>query len=67
LGRRYGGWLTWEGLLKYRRVVLLAEASSGKSEEFRAQTEKLKKEGKAAFFFLPAPRPRRAMRRRKKL
>lgn len=49
-GRRYGGWLTWEGLLKYRRVVLLAEASSGKSEEFRAQIEKLKKEGKAAFF-----------------
>ena len=41
-GRKYGGWLDWSDLLKYRRVVLLAEALSGKTEEFRNQAETLK-------------------------
>lgn len=34
-GLKYGGWLTWKELLSRRRVVLLAEASSGKTEEFK--------------------------------
>ena len=42
-GSRYGGWRSWPELLKHRRVVLLAEASSGKSEEFRHQQERLAK------------------------
>jgi len=49
-GRRYGGWLNWTQLHAYRRVVLLAEASSGKTAEFEYQTEMLRKAGKAAFF-----------------
>lgn len=49
-GRRIGEWLDWSDLLDYRRVVLLAEASSGKTEEFRHQADVLSAEGKAAFF-----------------
>jgi hypothetical protein len=49
-GRKYGGWLDWNQLLQYRRVVLLAEASSGKTEEFRNQQARLATEGKPAFF-----------------
>ncbi len=49
-GRRYSGWLDWKELCEFRRVVLLAEASSGKSEEFRNQCQTLVSEGKAAFF-----------------
>jgi hypothetical protein len=49
-GRRYGGWLDWPDLLKRRRVVLLAEALSGKTEEFRFQQQRLTTEGRAAFF-----------------
>jgi len=49
-GYRIAGWLTWPTLLKYRRVVLLAEALSGKTEEFRHQAAKLFAEGKPAFF-----------------
>jgi hypothetical protein len=30
-------WIGWPELLRYRRVVLLAEASGGKTEEFRHQ------------------------------
>jgi hypothetical protein len=49
-GRRVAGWLDWPALLKKRRVVLLAEASSGKSDEFRHQQRSLAAEGKPAFF-----------------
>jgi hypothetical protein len=49
-GRKYGGWLEWKELRERRRVILLAEASSGKSAEFRNQQEKLSAEGMPAFF-----------------
>jgi hypothetical protein len=49
-GRRVAGWLDWPALLKKRRVVLLAEASSGKSDEFLHQQRSLAAEGKPAFF-----------------
>lgn len=49
-GRRAAGWLDWPALLKKQRVVLLAEASSGKSDEFRYQQRRLAAEGKPAFF-----------------
>ncbi len=49
-GRRIGGWLSWHDLLEHRRVVLLAEASSGKTEEFRHQAASLVNQDKAAFF-----------------
>ncbi|CAN7686523.1 hypothetical protein [Mesorhizobium sp. LjNodule214] len=44
------GWLDWEKLLTHRRVVVLAEASSGKTEEFRNRTSLLGSDGKAAFY-----------------
>lgn len=40
----------WPELLEHRRVVLLAEAASGKTTEFRTRAEKLDAGGKAAFF-----------------
>lgn len=49
-GRKVAGWLNWPDLHKYRRVVLLAEASSGKTEEFRNQRDQLNGAGKLAFF-----------------
>jgi hypothetical protein len=49
-GLRFLGWLDWPRLLQHRRVVLLAEASSGKTEEFRNQESKLSSQGKPAFF-----------------
>jgi hypothetical protein len=49
-GRKYGGWNSWADLLQRRRVVLLAEASSGKSEEFTNQQAALEAAGKIAFF-----------------
>lgn len=49
-GRKIGGWLGWPDLLKHHRVVVLAEASSGKTEEFRHQAATLFTEGKPAFF-----------------
>jgi hypothetical protein len=49
-GRKLGGWLEWTDLRERRRVVLLAEASSGKSEEFRNQVKQLNAEGKTAFY-----------------
>jgi hypothetical protein len=43
IGHRWGprliGWLSWEDLSLRRRVILLAEAYSGKTEEFRHQCE----------------------------
>lgn len=49
-GRKYGGWLNWTDLLRRRRVVLLAEALSGKTKEFEHRVNVLKKQGSAAFF-----------------
>lgn len=49
-GGKYAGWLGWAELLERRRVVLLAEAASGKSEEFRSQAETLTRSGRPAFF-----------------
>ena len=49
-GKRIGGLLDWNDLLNKKRVVLLAEASSGKTEEFKNNTQKLLSDGKAAFF-----------------
>ncbi len=46
----YEGSFKWSDLLKKKRVVLLAEAGCGKTEEFRAATNKLNSEGDAAFF-----------------
>ena len=49
-GRRIGGWKSWDELLEYRRIMLLAEAESGKTEELRNQARKLTAAGKLAFF-----------------
>jgi hypothetical protein len=49
-GARLGGWLNWEDLRRRRRAILLAEASSGKTEEFRNQCDVLKAAGNPAFF-----------------
>ena len=40
----------WPKLLKYSRVILLAEAGSGKTREMQEQAKKLTKEGLFAFF-----------------
>jgi hypothetical protein len=54
LGRVWGGnaagWLGWGDLRERKRVILLAEASAGKSEEFRNQTKQLNSEGLPAFY-----------------
>lgn len=50
LGRRYGGWKSWADLLQYPRVVVLAEASSGKTAELKGQAQKLVDQGEPAFF-----------------
>jgi hypothetical protein len=49
-GARVSGWLGWEELRRRRRVILLAEAASGKTEEFRHQCDILKAAGSPAFF-----------------
>lgn len=49
-GRRIANWFEWPDLLEHRRVVLLAEASSGKTEEFRHQADAFAARGQAAFF-----------------
>ncbi|MCG2632981.1 hypothetical protein L6654_41140 [Bradyrhizobium sp. WYCCWR 13023] len=41
---------SWAELLKERCTVVIAEAGTGKSEEFRQQTRRLRAEGKPAFF-----------------
>ena len=45
-----GEGIGWPELLESDRVVLLAEAGSGKTEEMRAQARRLVEEGTAAFF-----------------
>ncbi len=42
--------VNWDVLLKQYRVILLAEAGSGKTIEIRETARKLQSEGKAAFF-----------------
>jgi hypothetical protein len=49
-GPRIGGWLSWNELIRRRRVILLAEADSGKTEEFRNQCKVLNCTGRSAFF-----------------
>ena len=40
----------WDDLLKLHRVIILAEAGAGKTEEMRAAANKLRIDGKKAFF-----------------
>lgn len=42
--------LTWTDLLALYRVVILAEAGTGKTHEMQAQTEQLRGDGRQAFF-----------------
>jgi hypothetical protein len=49
-GARLGGWLGWKQLKRRRRVILLAEAASGKTEEFRHQCEVIRAAASPAFF-----------------
>ncbi|WP_316233577.1 hypothetical protein [Bradyrhizobium sp. SZCCHNPS2010] len=49
-GPRAAGWLNWEELRRRRRVILLAEAASGKTKEFEHQSEVLRADGSPAFF-----------------
>lgn len=44
------GKLTWKDLLSRQRVVILAEAGSGKSEELKERARILTEEGKFAFY-----------------
>ena len=50
MGRKYGGWLGWDELITHQRVVLLAEAKSGKTEEFLLRARALRDQGKPSFF-----------------
>ena len=47
---RTGGTLGWEDLLKKRRVVLLAEAGSGKTTEMKARAVTLAAAGQTSFY-----------------
>ncbi len=40
----------WECLLNLHRVIILAEAGAGKTEEMKAVTQRLRTDGKQAFF-----------------
>ncbi|MFZ2998845.1 MAG: hypothetical protein WA071_00720 [Undibacterium umbellatum] len=48
-GQKYGGWLDWDKLLQHRRVVLLAEALSGKTKELENISRQLTNQGSFAF------------------
>lgn len=48
--RKYGGNTSWQELLEHPRVLLVAEAGSGKTIEMKEQTKRLVNEGKFAFF-----------------
>jgi hypothetical protein len=50
LWSRHLGALSWNDLFERPRVVILAEANSGKTFEFERQVEKLRLQGKYAFF-----------------
>jgi hypothetical protein len=50
MGREYGEWLGWDELITRPRVVLLAEANSGKTVEFQLRAALLRARGEAAFF-----------------
>jgi len=43
--------LGWDQLLDLYRIIILAEAGAGKTEEIKQITNKLRSEGKYAFFF----------------
>lgn len=49
-GKRVFGWESWADLCNRPRVVVLAEAGSGKTWEFERCAERLRSEGVAAFF-----------------
>lgn len=49
-GRKFGGWLNWPDVLNHPRVVLLAEAQSGKTQEFKNTTAELRDRGTPAFY-----------------
>jgi hypothetical protein len=49
-GRKYGSWLDWPEVLDHARVVLLAEAQSGKTEEFKHAAAGLREGGHPAFY-----------------
>ena len=49
-GSEFGPDIGWSELLQYARVILLAEAGSGKSEEMREQARHLTGDGRFAFF-----------------
>jgi len=49
-GRHGSGAKTWPELLEAQRVVVLAEANSGKTGEFQDQVARLEEEGKDGFF-----------------
>ena len=46
----YGSGIGWPKLLKYRRIILLAEAGAGKTAEMRQQAKRLAENGRFAFF-----------------
>lgn len=50
LNNHFGGNWSWEGLLNKRRVILLAEAGAGKTQEILHATTLLRSKGKTAFF-----------------
>lgn len=49
-GKRYGGWEQWPQLANYKRIVILAGAGSGKTQELKYQTKVQRELGRAAFF-----------------
>ena len=49
-GFAFAGGLAWSDLLNRPRVIVLAEALAGKTQEFRSQCAKLRGEGKTAFY-----------------
>lgn len=46
----FGKRLNWADLLSGYRTVILSEAGAGKTEEIRHSAQRLRKEGKVAFF-----------------
>jgi hypothetical protein len=50
VGHDQMGSLNWATLLKSKRVLILAQAGSGKTRELQAAAARLRAEGKAAFF-----------------